>query len=113
MNQFVQRVANYIANEVLIKGLANSKTFQKFAVRTDSTIQKVKKEGAQKLEMTFEEMTNQAAAAGTEAGGSAAAAGGGGGGKPIPPKSGVAGFMSAFAKEVKDDFGGGGGSGKV
>ena len=111
MNQFVQRIANYVANEVLIKGLANSKTFQRVVLKTDSTLQQVKKEGAERLEMTFEEMMNQqAAAAAAEASGGGAAAKGGArsSGRPVPPRGGVGGFVSAVAKEVKHDFTGGG-----
>eukprot|EP00578_Thalassiosira_sp_NH16_P000076 CAMPEP_0181130230 /NCGR_PEP_ID=MMETSP1071-20121207/29750_1 /TAXON_ID=35127 /ORGANISM="Thalassiosira sp., Strain NH16" /LENGTH=162 /DNA_ID=CAMNT_0023216281 /DNA_START=88 /DNA_END=577 /DNA_ORIENTATION=- len=45
MNQFVQRIANWMANEIFIKGLAESKTFQRFAVRTDRHVRKYKEEG--------------------------------------------------------------------
>ena len=97
MNQFVQRVANYIANvsppevsrsflvpsmhrcdtplcsltisfrrctsfkqEIFIKGLANSKTFQKFAVHTDRHITKIKKEGMETLNTHVDELHKQA-----------------------------------------------------
>ena len=49
MNQFVQRVVNYVANELFIKGLAESKTFQRFAVHTDRHIQKFNKDGVEQL----------------------------------------------------------------
>lgn len=103
MNQFVQKVANYIANEVLIKGLANSKSFQRFAVRTDSHLQKMKSEGTE----SFEEMTKRAASTLTEA---AAAAPGSAGGPPLPPPRGMTGFARAFFLEVRSDLGGGGGA---
>ena len=34
-NPFVQRVANWLAQEVVVKGLAENKAFQRFALRTD------------------------------------------------------------------------------
>jgi hypothetical protein len=55
MNQFVQRVVNYVANEILIKGLANSKTFQRFAVKTDHSLRK----GTESLQQTIEELAKQ------------------------------------------------------
>ena len=106
MNQFVQRVANYIANEVLIKGLANSKTFQRFAVRTDKHLQEMQKQGVE----SFEEMTKRAASTISEAeasSGAAASSGSGGGVPPVPPPRGFYGFARAFAHEVRNDFGGG------
>ncbi|CAB9512776.1 expressed unknown protein [Seminavis robusta] len=103
MNQFVQRVANYIANEVLIKGLANSKTFQRFALRTDHSLQQVKKQGTE----SFEEMTKRAASTVTD-GSSSGAAMGTPGGPPAPPLRGFPGFIRAFFKEVQRDLGGGG-----
>ena len=108
MNQFVQRVANYIANEVLIKGLANSKTFQRFAVRTDSHLQKMKTEGTE----SFEEMTKRAASTLSEAADSTATAAGNPGGPPLPPPRGMAGFTRAFFHEVRSDSGGGGSAAK-
>lgn len=104
MNQFVQRVANYIANEVLIKGLANSKTFQRFALRTDHTMQSIKKQGTEKFESSFEEMSSRA----SETVASGGAKGGSPGGPPVPPPRGFRGFTRAFVKEVQSDFGGGG-----
>ncbi|EEC46442.1 predicted protein, partial [Phaeodactylum tricornutum CCAP 1055/1] len=56
MSQFIQRVANYIANEVLIKGLANSKTFQRFAIRTDHNLQNLHKTGTEHFEKAFEDI---------------------------------------------------------
>ena len=34
-NPFVQKVANWLAQEVVVKGLAENKAFQRFALRTD------------------------------------------------------------------------------
>ena len=90
MNQFIQRVANYIANvspclyfhwtpvyhciqllltppssyfapqEVFIKCLAESKTFQRVAVHTDWHIQKYKKEGMERINSQIDELHKQA-----------------------------------------------------
>ena len=43
---FFQRVFNYIANELLVEGLANSRTFQRFAVRTNEFLKDASKQGA-------------------------------------------------------------------
>ena len=92
MNQFIQRVANYIANEVLIKGLANSKTFQRFAVRTNKSLQDLHQTSTD----TFNAALNDLAAK-RQVGGKQ--------GPPLPPSRGVSGFVSAFWKEVKSDLG--------
>ena len=68
MNQFIRRVANYVASEVIVKGLANSRTFQKFAVRTNKQYTETVKQGTEKINMTLEE------AAAQQAGGTKAAA---------------------------------------
>ena len=70
MNQFVQRVANYVANEVIIKGLAHNKTFQRFALRTDQQLKEVNKMTTDKITQTVEELSKT-----TTAGAAAAAAG--------------------------------------
>jgi hypothetical protein len=62
MNNFIQRVANYIANEVLVKGLAQSRTFQRFAVRTDARLQDMHKTGKETLASVQEELARNAAA---------------------------------------------------
>jgi hypothetical protein len=103
MNQFVQRVANYIANEIIIKGLANSKTFQKFAVRSDSKIQEFHKTGSESFNKAFEEMSKmQAMGTSTiaDTAGNTAKSG-----PPIPPTRGFAGFVEAFFKEIRRDLG--------
>lgn len=105
MNQFVQRVANYIANEVIIKGLANSKTFQRFAVRSDSKIQELHKTGTETFNQAFEELskmqTSGTSSMLNNASGSAARSG-----PPIPPARGFPGFTKAFFKEIQKDLGG-------
>lgn len=90
--QFIQRLVNYLANEVLIKGLANSKTFQKFAVRTDASLREVHKAGTE----TLEQAVRSAASSGTSTGAAA--------GPPVPPLRGFPGFASAFWKELRRDF---------
>jgi hypothetical protein len=97
MNQFVSRVANYIANEVLIKGLANSRTFQRFVLRTDKSLQDIHKSGADTISKTFEGMTAQQM---RDVSAQAAAAG-----PPRPPTGGFPGFVSAFFKEIRKDLG--------
>ncbi|KAL7581779.1 hypothetical protein ACA910_022312 [Epithemia clementina (nom. ined.)] len=92
-NQFFQRVINYVANEVIIKGLANSKTFQKVVVRTDHHMRQFQKTGQEHLEKTVEQFTKQEQAGSQMAG------------PPIPPLRGFPGFVSAFFKEVKKDLG--------
>ena len=100
MNQFVQRVANYVANEIIIKGLANSKTFQKFAVRTNKQYNDTVKQGAETINKTMDDMaTQQAGMSASQAAGTATASG-----PPKPPLRGIPGFFVAFGKEVKKDI---------
>ena len=47
MAQFLFRFLDYIASDIIVKRLANSKTFQKFALRTDNMIQKQATKGEQ------------------------------------------------------------------
>ena len=102
--QFIARVVNYVANELIVKGLANSRTFQKFAVRTNQQYQELNKHGTDKITKTFEEMAKN------QAGSSSAAASGAAAGSapqaPQRPLRGIPGFMLAFAKEVRKDLGG-------
>jgi S-methylmethionine-dependent homocysteine/selenocysteine methylase len=133
MNQFVQRVANYIANvsvlfhgelkrcililnccnqshqqEIFIKGLANSKTFQRFAVHTDRHIQKIKKEGVETLNSHMDEFHKQATKAAYSTSTKEGASAAGGGGNMVPPTKpmeGVAGFFSALGKVIRRDLG--------
>lgn len=103
MNQFVQRVANYIANEIIIKGLANSKTFQRFAVRSDSKIQELHKTGTESFNKAFEEISKmQAMGTSTIASNTGSASRTG---PPVPPARGFGGFVQAFFKEIRKDLG--------
>ena len=111
-SQFVNRLANYIANEVLIKGLANSRFFQRFAVRTDKSIQDLHKAGTE----TFNEAyTTAAEAAASQVSGETAAGGATTtkGQRPQPPLTGFNGFVSAFFKEIQKDLTGGGTAAKA
>lgn len=94
-NQFFQRVANYVANEIVVKGLANSKTFQRFAVRTNKQYEEVTKQSADQLSKTLENITQQQA--GNAASSSLK-------GPPQPPKRGIPGFFVAFFKEARKDI---------
>ena len=98
MSQFVNRLANYLANEVLIKGLANSRTFQRFAVRTDQTLNELKKSGVDQVNTAMGQVQQQVRNASAS---TAAAAGQ----KPQPPLQGFSGFASAFVKEIRKDLG--------
>ncbi|KAG7369813.1 hypothetical protein IV203_027559 [Nitzschia inconspicua] len=103
MNQFVQRIANYVANEIVIKGLANSKTFQRFAVRTNKQYEELHKHGTEKLTETLEELAKKQTGVGTSQNGTSAAAS-----EllqpPQRPLRGIPGFFLAFFKEVRKDI---------
>lgn len=113
MNQFIQRIANYVANEVLIKGLANSKTFQRFALRSEAAMNDAKGKGRETVNEALDELHKTA----TEAAYSATSGGGAkagmhpsaGGGRPLgppkPPLTGFPGFVRAFGLEVRKDLG--------
>jgi hypothetical protein len=94
-SQFIQRVANYVANEVIVKGLANSKTFQRFAVRTNKQYNEVTKQSVDQISKTFEDIAQQQA--GSAASSSVK-------GPPKPPLRGIPGFFAAFFKEAKKDI---------
>jgi hypothetical protein len=96
MSQFVQRLANYLANEVLIKGLAHSRTFQRFAVRTDRSLNDLKKNGIDQATASFTSAVNPAEGAAAATARS---------GPPQPPVRGFPGFTSAFFKEIRKDLG--------
>lgn len=104
MNQFVQRIANYVANEIIIKGLANSKTFQRFAVRSSKQYEDFQKQGTEKLTQTLEELAKQQAAAGTTAASAEGAAAAEALQPPQRPLRGIPGFVVAFFKEVRKDI---------
>jgi hypothetical protein len=95
MSQFIQRLVNHLANEVLIKGLANSKTFQRFAVRTDSALKDLHKDGTQKFDTVIRTVVTEATKPTTVTSS----------GPPQPPLRGFPGFVSAFFKEIRKDLG--------
>ena len=100
--QFIARVVNYVANEIIVKGLANSRTFQKFAVRTNQQYQELNKQGAEKIAKTVEEI---AKAQGSTNAASAAANGANNALQPPQrPLRGIPGFFLAFAKVVRKDM---------
>jgi hypothetical protein len=108
-NQFFQRVANYVANEIIVKGLANSRTFQRFAVRTSKQYDDLTKQSAEQVNKTLEELAKQQAATGTTnstAASASAASSGSVVGPPMPPLRGIPGFFLAFFKEIRKDFSG-------
>ena len=104
--QFIARVVNYVANEIIVKGLANSRTFQKFAVRTNKQYQDLNKHGTEKVAKTLEELAKTQAAEGAR-GAAAASSKAGLLQAPQRPLRGIPGFFLAFAKEVRKDLGGG------
>ena len=116
MNQFIQRVANYVANEIIIKGLANSKTFQRFAVRTDSQLRSIKNQGEEGFQSKLDELHKAATKAAYSeerafhnATGARSAGSTSGGyhtsGPPVPPKEGFGGFLEALGKVIGKDLG--------
>mmetsp|Transcript_13194 Transcript_13194/g.28969 ORF Transcript_13194/g.28969 Transcript_13194/m.28969 type:complete len:101 (-) Transcript_13194:1836-2138(-) len=94
--QFFQRIINYVANEIIVKGLANSKTFQKFAVKSDHHMRQFQKTGEEAVNKTLDELNKN---------GVSGAAASGFSGPPQPPLTGVPGFVSAFFKEIGKDLG--------
>ncbi|GMI03176.1 hypothetical protein TrRE_jg8916 [Triparma retinervis] len=50
MNAFVSRVANWLANEVIVKNLVKNKQFQNMAMRTHLKVEKTKETAKQGLE---------------------------------------------------------------
>mmetsp|Transcript_27413 Transcript_27413/g.57626 ORF Transcript_27413/g.57626 Transcript_27413/m.57626 type:complete len:112 (+) Transcript_27413:215-550(+) len=108
MNQFVQRVANWIANEIFIKGLAESKTFQRFVVHTDRHIQKFKNEGLEQINSQMDELhkhATKAAFSSTSNTSSSAAGGAASGGGALKPPQKPGGFVSALGKVIRRDLG--------
>jgi hypothetical protein len=98
MSQFIQRLATYLTNEVLIQGLANSKTFQRFAVHTNTSITRLKKTGTQTIQQTIDKYASTSSATASNSASRIPPA-------PHPPRRGFAGFVSAFVKEVQSDLG--------
>lgn len=84
---------------MVIKGLSNSKTFQRFALKTHNHIEKAKKVGTETFEQQMEELQKVASSTATSASARAKE------GPPKPPKTGFPGFFSAFGKEIARDLG--------
>jgi hypothetical protein len=108
---FIARVVNYVANEIIVKGLSNSRTFQKFAVRTNKQYEELNKSGTDRISKTFEDIVKQQAAA--EGSGAAATDAATNAAKnnnllqpPQRPLRGIPGFFVAFGKEVRKDIAG-------
>jgi len=78
MSGFFLRIANYIANELIVKGLANNRSFQRFALRTADHVEKVKVTGAAHSEKIAKEAEKQVGVAGR--------------------------FLGAFQKEIEKDM---------
>lgn len=101
----------YAPQEVLIKGLANSKTFQRFALRTDHHVQQYKKKGQEHVNEALDDLHKTAtetmykAQAEARASGYAGSSSKAAAGPPTPPARGFGGFASAFGKEIKKDLG--------
>lgn len=94
MNKFIQDVVRYVANELITNGLANSRTFQRFAVTTNKIYEERVKAEAEKLNATVEQHLGSIA---TSSSSTAA-------GPPQPPLRGFPGFVAAFYKEVRKDI---------
>ena len=105
-----------IEQELFVKGLANSKTFQRFAVRTDATLRNVKESSNEAMNAKLDELhktaTKTAFSQGStfhssyQSGASTASKGTyHTNGPPKPPNTGFAGFIEAMGKEVQKDLG--------
>ncbi|KAL7133975.1 hypothetical protein ABFS83_12G175100 [Erythranthe nasuta] len=55
---FIHRVLSYVANELIVNGLANSQGFQRFAVRTSKKIEQFSDIAAQKKKELADQMKN-------------------------------------------------------
>ncbi|KAL3784910.1 hypothetical protein ACHAW5_006232 [Stephanodiscus triporus] len=107
--------------ELLVKGLAESKTFQRMAVHADRHVQKFKKEGLEHVNVQMDELHKRATRAAystssarnfaSSSSSSSSRAGGGvggGGGALEPPQrplGGILGFFSALGKVIRRDLG--------
>ena len=94
--------------EVFIKGLAESKTFQRVAVHTDRHIQKYKQEGMEGINNHIDELHKHAtrAAYSTTSSSNSANKGASSGLKvPQKPMEGIPGFFNALGKIIRRDLG--------
>ena len=88
-----------LLQEFLIKGLANSKTFQRFAVRTDRHLSEYKQKGEQRMNETLDDLHKSATEAMHQAQHQSSGyhtAARGSTGPPTLPARGFAGFAAAF-----------------
>ncbi|KAL0375355.1 UNVERIFIED_CONTAM: hypothetical protein Sradi_3451200 [Sesamum radiatum] len=53
---FIHRVVSYVANELIVNGLANSPRFQRFAVRTSKKLEEYSDIAAQKKKEIAEQL---------------------------------------------------------
>ncbi|KAL0338171.1 UNVERIFIED_CONTAM: hypothetical protein Sangu_1339200 [Sesamum angustifolium] len=53
---FIHRVVSYVANELIVNGLANSPRFQRFAVRTSKKLEEYSEIAAQKKREIAEQL---------------------------------------------------------
>ncbi|KAL8262354.1 hypothetical protein R6Q59_026403 [Mikania micrantha] len=53
---FVQRVMSYLVNEILVDSLANSRTFQRFAVKTSKSMEEMSSLAAKKRQEIAEQV---------------------------------------------------------
>lgn len=54
---FFQRIASHFLNQVLVDGLANSRTFQRFAISSNAKMQDIAKKSADAKKVFNEELT--------------------------------------------------------
>jgi hypothetical protein len=93
MAQFLFKFLDYIASDIIVKRLANSKTFQRFAVHTDNMAQKQAIKGEKFMETVSKTAENVKANPEVL--------------KQSIPKiqnSKFEKYMKAFSDEVKKDF---------
>ena len=89
----------------MIKGLANSRTFQRFALRTHNSIEGLKKDGVETLNSKFDAVHKAANDAAYSSTSSTKSTSSSSVRPPEPPLQGLAGFVTAFAKVVRKDLG--------
>ncbi|KAH0752534.1 hypothetical protein KY290_005572 [Solanum tuberosum] len=57
---FLQRVISYVANELIVNGLANNQSFQRFAVRTSKRIDDISKMAVQTTSKRIDDLSKMA-----------------------------------------------------
>ncbi|KAF3329486.1 hypothetical protein FCM35_KLT04817 [Carex littledalei] len=53
---FLGRLLSYVVNEIVVEGLANNQSFQRFAVRTNKAINEMSNKAAQAKEGILEQV---------------------------------------------------------